>query len=693
MKRKQAEKLPVKVPHRKTGTAVTAQEAGEILVLDIHKDGRHAARYCMDCRTGEHEVLENGTWRMQKFQKYVGYDHRTGEDPWDTPGDRKLAEEKTGTLAEGYQDVAYRIGQLEYSHGCGRRERAYERKTERINTLMETVPPLPGDLGEWYLSLEGDMQYLLKDGEKDGKKQYRCTACGGRHGTGAFGKRQPVHGKHAVCPGCRAAVLVNKRKDHIYRKGNIMLLQELDGTKRVARHFDAAVEWGNGKRRVSVSEAVRIVFERDSGKPCVLYRNQYTRSGSYLFLDENENYGGIWWDTNSANRRINAGYLYPAGIRETLEGTQYAAWTHPFEEMAQRGWKLDYNEFMRQDRMAEAVEMLAKNGFKKLVAELAGLPWWEKCSRLELRTAENIREVFRLGDRQRIRRIRDMDGGFAAVGWMQHEEQTGTRIRQETLEWLEDSRITPDDLEFILDRMTANQVCNYIRRQQLEPGGYRGSSPRSILAQWQDYTDMCRKLGKRTDDEMVYRPRELKRRHDEAAAEMAEREAEITADEYSSRFPGAEKAMREVREKFEYTGEEYLVTVPQRAVDIVLEGRALHHCAGSTDRYFNRMEDHETYICFLRKTAEPEKPFYTIEVEPGGTIRQHRGYLDEEPEIEKIRPFLREWQKEIKKRMTEEDRRHAERAAVLRDENIRELEEKNNTRVLEALRADFMEAV
>ena len=43
--------------------------------------------------------------------------------------------------------------------------------------------------------------------------------------------------------------------------------------------------------------------------------------------------------------------------------------------------------------------------------------------------------------------------------------------------------------------------------------------------------------------------------------------------------------------------------------------------------------------------------------------------------------------------MTEEDRRHAERAAVLRDENIRELEEKNNTRVLEALRADFMEAV
>ena len=43
--------------------------------------------------------------------------------------------------------------------------------------------------------------------------------------------------------------------------------------------------------------------------------------------------------------------------------------------------------------------------------------------------------------------------------------------------------------------------------------------------------------------------------------------------------------------------------------------------------------------------------------------------------------------------MTAEDKKRAERAAVLRDENIRELEEKNNTRVLEALMADFMEAV
>lgn len=693
MKRKQVEKLPPPMPRKiKTGRALTAQEAGEVLVINIWEDSVLEVRYCINCRTGEYENLKNGNWSIKRFADITDlcYTNKAIDKMWDLKKYRSLAEQKVGIKHE-WDTVASRISSLEYGYGCEKRERAYDRKTGRINALMQLVPPLPEDLGEWYLSLEGDTHYLLKDGDTD----YRCTACGGSSSADAFGRMKPKHGQYAVCPLCHARVPVNKRKDYICRKGNIMLLQKLDETKSVARHFDAAVEWGGGKRRVSVSEAVRIVFEKDSGKPCVLYRNQYTRKGSYIYLDENENYGGTWWDTNRANRRINAGYLYPAGIREALEGTLYETWTRAFAEMARQQYRIDYNNLMRKgdsDGMASVTELLVKGRFRKLVQETAGTPWWMQWNVLNLRAAENIGEVFRL-DRQRINRIRDTDGGLASVKWMQYEEETGERIKQETLEWLESYHIEPDDACFVLDRMTANQVCNYVKRQQAEPGGYTGSSPRHILSQWQDYLDMCRKLGKKTDDEMVYRPRELKRRHDEAAAEMAEREAEITADEYSRRFPGAEEAMREIREKFEYTGEEYLVTVPQRAVDIVLEGRALHHCAGSTDRYFNRIEDHETYICFLRRTTEPDRPFYTIEVEPGGTIRQHRGYLDEEPEIEKIRPFLREWQKEIRKRMTAEDKKRAERAAVLRDENIRELEEKNNTRVLEALMADFMEAV
>ena len=105
-----------------------------------------------------------------------------------------------------------------------------------------------------------------------------------------------------------------------------------------------------------------------------------------------------------------------------------------------------------------------------------------------------------------------------------------------------------------------------------------------------------------------------------------------------------------------------------------------------------RIEDRETYICFLRRQSAPGVPFYTIEVEPGGTIRQHRSYLDEEPGIEEIRGFLREWQKVLKSRLTWKDRELARTSKIKREQNIEELKAKRNIRVLKGLEEDFLEA-
>ncbi len=65
--------------------------------------------------------------------------------------------------------------------------------------------------------------------------------------------------------------------------------------------------------------------------------------------------------------------------------------------------------------------------------------------------------------------------------------------------------------------------------------------------------------------------------------------------------------------------------------------------------------------------------------------------MDEEPGIEEIRGFLREWQKELKKRLTEKDKQLAMISKEKREQNIAELKEKNNTRVLKGLAEDFME--
>lgn len=286
------------------------------------------------------------------------------------------------------------------------------------------------------------------------------------------------------------------------------------------------------------------------------------------------------------------------------------------------------------------------------------------------------------------------------VVWMQWSDQTSGKITEETLNWLIDNNIDPEDINGI--PVSIEKIKHYLIRQHEE--SYPQLKMKAVLEQWIDYLAGCLKMKKDMTDDMVTRPRELKRRHDEIMDEIRKQQmiedlrrnkelAEQKEKELQEKFPEAEKNLWEVKGIYEYQNETYKVIVPEKLTDIMLEGQALHHCAGATDRYYDRIQSRETYVFFLRRTAEPDTPYYTLEVEPGGTIRQHRTYLDEETGIEKIRGFLREWQKIIKKSLTQKEKELAKISKIKREENLEELRRKNNTRVLQGLLEDFMEAI
>ena len=113
---------------------------------------------------------------------------------------------------------------------------------------------------------------------------------------------------------------------------------------------------------------------------------------------------------------------------------------------------------------------------------------------------------------------------------------------------------------------------------------------------------------------------------------------------------------------------------PRGLGDILAEGDALHHCIASSDRYMERMERHESYILFLRKAQAPERPYYTMEIEPNGTVRQIRTEFDRQNEdIQEARKFLREWQEILAGRLTAADRERAQKSSILRMEEFAEL--------------------
>ena len=79
-------------------------------------------------------------------------------------------------------------------------------------------------------------------------------------------------------------------------------------------------------------------------------------------------------------------------------------------------------------------------------------------------------------------------------------------------------------------------------------------------------------------------------------------------------------------------------------------------------------------MLFIRHTSEPDKPYYTLEVEPDGTVRQKRTMYDrQEPDIELAKKFLRQWQRVVSTRLTATERKLAVVSQELRMQEFEEL--------------------
>ena len=701
MKHKLIEMLPCKRPagmeKKDPGKYVAAQLFDRYLILDLWSGGEWRCRHVTDTESGEYATCDaDGGWTRENVENAFGdYWHMPDEDLFRiAKEDRELVLETLGVHWRS-DNVYERIRCLEYSYARECRERKEERRIQRVRELMDSVPDPGKPVYDWIAGkAAGDLHYAFWYKEAG---DYSCTSCGGRFGEEAAGARLK-HKTQASCPLCGQKLNVEKRRCSIRTKARMTMIHGLDEKRGIERHFTVAVCWERGMcRTVSLRENIR----------CMLHKGTWGRDICDLYyLKYNE------WDNrgNPQNQRWKPGYLYPEGIREGLENTVYGRWADVFSCMASMGIKANYNKLLIEARESfiQMVEYLAKGRFYRLLEETSeevsyngGYGDYNVLNPI----GKDIHEVLYLWDSQKINRLRQEDGGIHLLEWLQWSDREGKKIGSDILAWYEKNGIS--GRTYAKSRasryLSPEQLMHYIERQREE--SYSGEKRAwSIFDSYEDYLSMAEKAGKDLTDRMVCRPRELKRRHDELVEENQKRQEALQlqsdrdrameeAGKMEKKYPGAGAVLAGIKPKYEYEGEKFLVLVPENFLEITMEGMALHHCAGTTERYFDRILQQETYICFLRRREEPEKPFYTIEVEPGGTIRQHRGMYDEEPYIEEVKPFLREWQKEIRKRMDKQDQAYSRISALKREQNLEELRQKGNTRVLEALMEDLMEVV
>ena len=259
---------------------------------------------------------------------------------------------------------------------------------------------------------------------------------------------------------------------------------------------------------------------------------------------------------------------------------------------------------------------------------------------------------------------------YSTLGWLQLEKKIGKPVDNELLNWFEKNGISASDILFIIDRMSPVQVRNYLKKQNM----HFNNSYKETLTTWQDYLAMAEKLHIDTSDEIIYRAHKLRQRHDELVLQCEKGDLQIQAEQMEKKYPHVNDICKEIQEKYAYADETYTIIAPSNVLDILTEGRMLHHCVGNNgagERYYDRIERRESFILFLRRTDEPKDPYYTLEVEPDGTVRQKRTLFDRQHEdIEQATEFLLKWQKVISTRLTGQDLKLAQRSRELRNEEF-----------------------
>lgn len=708
MKRKLIEKIPWQSTGEKETMSVVAKIhniCGEdILVIDFALD-KPVVRIALSHNDFENYIPEESPcinvprWGRRQYD-----DLRNGKGfhlpysvypDWKTVADRETADiihqfvygEDDNFHTDWNCDINYLQSEIsQYKH-----QQAEFCRRDRIDKKMAAVPEPTEGFKNWAMSfVEEHVMYMLPFRKKKSTKAV-CSACQKEqeYGRGKIKPKQII-----TCPSCGARCTV-KRMDYEnsnpvpgYQFGKEVLLFQKIGTEFCERHF-YATRWVNfSGEGTSLAEVGRIFYPLGRYDPgwtgdlphgirpkARKYFKKYSPWDDKEFWDDKNLYG-------MSNIVLCPGPVYPRTINKRMfEGTRYQYCAMGLIRRETGFTPTDYLE--KFDQMPQKMEMMVKTGLLRMALEItkyeftgSGKPWEQ------------------LGiTKKQMNRLRDINGGRMALNWMRHEEGIGKSIDNETIRYFEKKGINPDDVAFISDRMSERKIMNYIIRQCRQ----RKMKTKEVLILWRDYLSMALRMKMDIQQELICKPRDVRQAHDDLVRLCGGADVTKRAGEIIQKYPDVDEILQSIKDKYEYMDGQYAVVVPTKIEDIIYEGRKLGHCLDKSDIYFDRIQRRESFIVFLRKAEDTEKPYYTLEIEPDGTTRQKRTTGDrQDKDFKEAVSFIRKWQGEVKKRLGRADKELAAQSAALREKEFAELR-KNQTKVWHGalagkLLADVLEA-
>lgn len=161
---------------------------------------------------------------------------------------------------------------------------------------------------------------------------------------------------------------------------------------------------------------------------------------------------------------------------------------------------------------------------------------------------------------------------------------------------------------------------------------------------YRDYYNMYRNLSEETKVGFPILPKDIQKYHDKIVPIYNREQAFKKKKELEDKQKVYTEDIYKKAVKYNYSNEEYIIKACEELTDLLIEGGTLHHCVGS---YVNSVSEGKEYILFLRKTSEPDTPYFTIDLTPNHQVRQIHGMCNCNM-TDDIKPFINDWAKKFK---------------------------------------------
>lgn len=331
-------------------------------------------------------------------------------------------------------------------------------------------------------------------------------------------------------------------------------------------------------------------------------------------------FGGSAWHDHLYDVAVGTDLKYADVEPERFES---GYWDENIEISGLIGYMTDFLKY-------PAVEILEKSGFEQIVKDRAE---GARTRHLNMR-ARDLRKILKVNGED-VKALRKEEPGVRFIDSLHRVRKMAPWAKVEDISELH--TITNVYIETRrMEQIEKTVDMPKLLRRLLEETRATGDS--ITLGDYADYLEAVVRLGRRLDKKTLY-PRNFLRAHDEAIGEAEEKKKTIDAANFA-------KYQKEITgmEGPQIRGD-LLIRPAKTPQELRNESQALNHCVRT---YIDRVARGQTSILFIRKVKEPDKPYFTMEINAKGDMVQCRGKNNCGYPAE-VGEFISEFMKEYKK--------------------------------------------